>query len=168
MKKAVLFILLASLPVITQAQVQLALGPAVGGGFYHKSEESWTTWYEENKATVLLSVTLDMQFASRWGVIFWLDASNSNYLCVSPTIKYCFLRRPVYLFAGPAFGANYDFDLSSYRFDVRLGGGYDFFINRKFTISPFLYGSYGFPDIEYTCDRIGTIQLGAAFRFGIN
>ena len=114
------------------------------------------------------------------------DKCKINYFSLAPTLKFCIPRSPFYLFGGPGFGVKTigkfldygDFngfegfyeekeilDMQA-RIDVRLGAGYEFFLSKKLTLTPFAAFNVGMNEVVAgTGWQINTVQAGLTLRF---
>lgn len=193
-----IFILAFTLTTITgglKAQVQFSAGPGLGFNYaFHSSSEADETI---NHFGALVTSQFDMQFSRYIGLLIWVDFYSDmsvneqmdymdytykiKYLHLSPTLKFCVPRSPLYLFAGPGIAfktkgkieASYENINASEnitgmktRFDFRFGVGYDFFITNKITLSPFVGFNTGLNDVTTGSDwKINTLQAGLIVRY---
>jgi opacity protein-like surface antigen len=107
-----------------------------------------------------------------------------NYLHLSPTLKFCIPGSPFYLFGGPGVGlktkgkvkagvegisVEEDLEDMKTRFDFRLGAGYDFFLNNRLTLSPFVTYNAGLIEVVADSDwKVSALQAGVVLRFNIS
>ncbi|MDR1102564.1 MAG: hypothetical protein LBL42_02285 [Tannerella sp.] len=105
-----------------------------------------------------------------------------SYLHLSPTLKYCLPGSPFYVFAGPGagfrtygkvktgnrgFGTTENVPGIKVRCDARFGAGYDLFLSRKLTLSPFAAFNAGLNSVLPDSDwRIHALQAGVVLRYG--
>ena len=185
---------LATGRLLANAQVQCSLGPGVGFNFaVHASSLS-----EESLSNfgALFTSQFDIQFSRALAVLVWVDffsdmsakettdnisyKSAINYFSVAPTLKYCVLRSPFYLFGGPGFGiktvgkftrsyhgnsAEEEIPNMVARIDVRIGAGYEFYLSNKLTLTPFAAFNSGMTHVTENNDwKIHALQCGIILR----
>jgi hypothetical protein len=202
MKKTFILMIcaLSGLSVVTDAQVLISAGP--GAGFSYAIHKD--TGNDPPAHFGLLATSqIDLQFSRRFGLLVWLDFYNSmstgtvreedlyngtygyrsrlGYLHLSPTLKYCISRSPVYLFAGPGiglktvgksktgnrgFGTTENVPGMKVRFDARFGAGYDLFLSRKLTLTPFAAFNAGLNTVVSGSSwRVHALQAGVVLRY---
>jgi hypothetical protein len=191
MKKiAILLFLCAVITGGANAQIQFSAGPGAGFNCAVHVPESGNAIATHFGVSV--TSQFDMQFSRRLGLLVWVDfndlsarqtrdgvtgKSKIHYLHLVPTLKFCFPTSPFYLFAGPGAGlrtagrvetgyASFGIPDMNVRFEARLGVGYDIFLSRKFTLSPFAVFNAGLNDVAQDADwQIHTFQSGLVLRF---
>jgi hypothetical protein len=181
-------------------KIQISAGPGAGLSYAIHSDRGSDP---PSHIGLLATSQIDMQFSSRFGLLVWLDFYNSmstgkvreediyngtysyraklGYLHLSPTLKFCLSRSPIYLFAGPGIGlktvgkvktGNRGFGTTDnvpgmkVRLDARVGAGYDLFLNRKLTLTPFVAFNAGLNSVVSGSNwRVHTLQAGAVLRY---
>jgi hypothetical protein len=178
------------------AQIQYSVG--LGGGanvvYHYDAEQSFASF------NPLITSQLDMQFSRSLGLLVWLDLLNGMsfnpdfndgydyrysiyYLSLSPTLKLCFPRSPLYFFAGPGVGlktlgkvrqslgnmsATASIPNMNVRFDARIGAGYDLFLSNRFVLSPFVTYNHGLNGIRSnTFWQANALHVGLIIRYNI-
>ncbi len=198
-KLLILTLLACGLFISSVAQVQFSVGPGIGGNYSLHSGKIDGQSITFEGFGVLFSSQFDLQFSRNWGLLIWADLYSNvsatekadagfnydysiSYLSVAPTVKYCISGSPFYLFGGPGIGfklqgkvkeTNYDLEADieemKTRLDLRLGVGYDFFLNDKLILSPFAGYNWGLTDVNSNLDwKISALQFGAVLRFAVN
>ena len=196
MKKILfLIIAMTAFTSLASAQMQLSFGPGAGfNGAFHSSDEDEevfshfgalvTSQFDlqfSRRLALLLWVDFfsDMSVKDEWEGMY--EKWYLHYFQISPTLKYCLRGSKFYLFTGPGFGFktkgkikytddNYTKEEDIYdictRVDLRFGAGYDFFLTKKFTLSPFAMFNVGLNNVVKDSDwRINAIQAGIILRF---
>ena len=191
-KTLILMVALTALSSVTKAQVQFSFGPGLGLNYtVHSSNGSDETY---SNLGPLFTSQFDMQFSRHFGVLLWLDLYSDmsynfdneyddkfaiNYFEFSPTLKYCVSGSRFYLYVGPGVGIktigrtesseeDYNEDIPDMlpRLDFRFGAGYEFFLSKKLTLSPFIHYNAGLNKvISYGDWRIDVLQFGVVLRF---
>jgi len=181
----------------TMAQVQFSFGPGAGFNYaIHSSTASDEVLYHFGAlATSQFDMQFSRHFGLLLWVDFFSDMSVSekiddwqnecriNYLHLAPTLKFCIPRSPFYLFAGPGIGVKTKGKMkTSYqgfsmeddipdmltRYEARMGAGYDFFVARKVTLSPFAAFNVGLNEVFSEADwQINALQVGIILRFNM-
>ena len=177
------------------AQLQFSFGP--GAGFNYAVHTSSLSDESPGNFGPLITTQFDMQFSRSLALLFWVDVysdfsakehvnnvstkSAINYFSIAPTIKYCILRSPFYLFGGPGFGfktigkikqtyhgmsAEEDIPDMKARIDIRMGAGYEFYLSNKLTFSPFAAFNAGMTDVVSYADwQVNALQVGFVLRY---
>jgi hypothetical protein len=162
-----LMMVLTACTWMAKAQFQFSFGPGAGANF---AVHSFSDGSESlSRLNTLVTSQFDLQFSRSLALLVWVDFYSDmsapdismNYFSIAPTLKYCVLRSPFYLFGGPGFGFN-----SETRIDIRLGAGYEFFLSNRFTLTPFATFNAGMGEVDsYSGRTIQAIQFGLVIRF---
>jgi hypothetical protein len=196
-KKFILILVLAALVCRVNAQVQFSVGPGVGFNYaiHSSSDSDESLTHFGALLTSQLDMQLSRNFGIIVWVDFLSDMSAKeevddvqselkiNYLHLSPTLKYCFPGKPFYLFGGPGIGiktkgsmkASYqgfsmeeDVPDIQTRIDFRVGAGYDFFLTKKLTLSPFVGFNINLNNVVADGDwKINVFQAGIILRYNL-
>ena len=196
MKK--ILILITALTAITwsaNAQLQFSFGPGAGLNFaVHSSSDGSESI---SRFGALVTSQFDMQFSRSLALLLWVDMYSDmsakqevdsylqewkiNYFSIAPTLKYCVLRSPFYLFGGPGFGfktvgkikqtfqgfsTEEDIPDMETRIDIRLGAGYEFYMSNRLTLTPFATFNAGINDVVTDSGwKIQGLQFGLVLRY---
>ncbi|MDR2148788.1 MAG: PorT family protein [Tannerella sp.] len=205
MKQKIFFQMLLCISMMTgmamNAGAQIQVSAGVGGGVniaqHYIGEDN--DYYGFNP---LVTAQVDLQFSRLLAMLFWIEGLSGmsfnpdlgdgydyrysiNYVGIAPTLKFCFPRRPLYVYAGPGFGFNttgkvrqsyadgfgFTENISDMevRIDARMGVGYDIFLNRRLTLSPFVGFNLGLNDVVTGSSWTANIfQGGIVLRYNVN
>jgi len=196
-KKFILILVLTALVCGAKAQVQYSIGPGVGFNYTMHSVTEDSEIFNGFGALVTsqLDMQFSRHFGLILWFDFFSDMSVNanennvqeelifNYIHISPTLKYCLPGFPLYFFGGPGIGFNTkgaykikyqgssgeeDLPGIQTRFDFRLGAGYEFFLTKKLTLTPFAGFNIGLNSvIENTEWQINAFQAGIVLRYNL-
>jgi hypothetical protein len=185
----------AASTLCAQAQMQFSFGP--GAGVNYSIHSSPTAEKSESRFGALITSQFDMQFTRSLALLVWVDFYSNmsvkeevnlallehkiSYFSIAPTLKYCVLRSPFYLFGGPGIGfktvgktkqsyngfsTEQEISNMETRFDIRLGAGYEFYLSNRITFTPFATFHTGLTDVvTNTGWKIQGLQLGLVLRY---
>jgi hypothetical protein len=196
MKKiAVILCVWAGIAGAANAQIQFSAGPGAGVNYaVHVSEDgdvmtghfgALATSQFDMQFSRLLGIIVWVDFFNDMSAGKRLDGLAGkykiSYLHLSPTLKFCLSGSPIYFFGGPGAGfrtvgkaktgyAGAGMEESirgmTVRFDLRFGAGYEFFLTKKLTLSPFVAFNAGLNDVvPDTGWQIHALQSGLVLRY---
>ena len=197
-KMALCTYIIAGIAMNAEAQLQVSAG--IGGGVNFATHTiSGGDYYGLNP---LVTGQVDMQFSRSLAILVWVEGLSGmsfnpdfgdgydyhysiNYAGIAPTLKFCFPRRPIYIYAGPGVGfittgkvkqsysgtsyGNQDISNMEVRFDARFGIGYDIFLNRRLTLSPFIGFNLGLNSVVKDDSwQANALHAGVVLRYNVN
>ncbi|MDR1601407.1 MAG: porin family protein [Tannerella sp.] len=195
MKKiAILLFVCAGITGAANAQIQFSAGPGAGFNYaVHTSSDDETisrfgvllTSQFDIQFSRLLGLLVWVDFYSGMSAGQNVEGLSGeyqiSYLHLSPTLKFCLPGSPFYLFGGPGAGfrtkgrmkVSYeglsmeeDIPDMNIRFDARFGAGYDIFLSKKITLSPFVAFNAGLNNVAADTDwKIHALQAGLVLRY---
>ncbi|MDR1380295.1 MAG: hypothetical protein LBJ47_02325 [Tannerella sp.] len=196
MMRTIIIIILSTV-VLAEAkgQIQFSAGPGAGVNYAIHTAPNDVRF---SRLDVLATAQLDMQFSRYLGALVWIDfysdmsakLKNNDYsyalayLSLAPAVKFCIPGSPFYVYCGPGVGFRTRgrakgvlYGVSDHaeaipgmkvRVDVRIGAGYDIFLSRRLTLSPFAGFNAGLNDVaDGSGWRAHALQAGIVLRCNI-
>jgi hypothetical protein len=194
--RTIIIIIISTVALVeAKAQIQFSAGPGAGVNYAIHTAPNDVHF---SRLDALVTSQLDMQFSRYLGVLVWIDfysdmsakLKNNDfsyklaYLSLAPTVKCCIPGSPFYVYCGPGIGFSTRsrakgvlYGVSDHaeaipnmkaRVDVRIGAGYDFFLTRRLTLSPFAGFNAGLNSVAAGSGwKAHAVQAGVVLRYNI-